>query len=65
MNIQIICDQILSPNNSTIKINGNEYKDVKSLKLILAPDGHGQLIIEHGSEFVESYDSEDKDASGA
>lgn len=63
MNVEIISDQILDPNASTVKINGVEYKQVKSLKLVLAKDGMGQLVIEHGSGFVESYDSENKDTN--
>lgn len=61
MNVNIICDQILDPGSSTIEINGIKYKEVKNLTLKIAENGKGSLVIEHGSGYLESYASDNKD----
>lgn len=58
MKIEIGADKTLSPEQSTIIINGIQYKDVEALQLRLAKDGKGELVIQHSSGYLEAYKAE-------
>lgn len=55
MIIKIVTNDTLDPNESTVEVNGNVYKDFDNLKLILAKDTNGSLVIQHVSGFLEAY----------
>lgn len=60
MTIEIKVDETLDPEKSVITINGILYKDVESLQLRLAKNAKGELTIQHGSGYLETYKAEVK-----
>lgn len=60
MIIKIQVDDTLSPEKAIVEINGNAYKNIDGLKLILAKNGNGNLTIQHQSGFLEAYQGNDK-----
>ena len=60
MIVTIQTDESLDSEKSTVTINGRQYKDIDSLKLQLAKNAKGELIIQHTSGYLEAYQAEVK-----
>ena len=60
MTIKIITDDTLSPQNTSIEVNGNQYKSIEGMKLIIAKDGKGNLVITHKTGYLEAYKGNSK-----
>jgi hypothetical protein len=61
MTIKIETDNSLSPENTTVTINGIKYKEFKGLQLKLSKNLQGELTIEHETGYIESYKAEVKE----
>lgn len=58
MTIEIVTDKTFDPANTTVKVNGVEYKGIRALQLVVAGNYNGSIAIEHGSGYLEAYKSE-------
>lgn len=58
MKIEIKTNKTFDPAQSVVIINGIEYKDINSLQLRLAKNTKGELVIQHGSGYLEAYKAE-------